>query len=304
MANRPYVGSRLTEPAATTSFKPPTLEQVEAHLAEHAIRLPSPWAVWAPLLALGGLLAVVMVVGGVAAMLLPWLALVGLFCYMLWRVRRARTLEQRVTQAQEMAMLRRYGPALKHAWRLVPMAVAAPGLYLRALTLMAHCLEQVKAYEQAIACFDALLEALPREHAGATHLRVHRAMAALGAERLLDADDELRSVRGVLAEQNQPAVTALYRLAELLQLVRTGHYDDALPGADDLLDELRPLGVEAGYGHALLALCYRESRSDRATEAPSHGALATLWWRRATTLLPAAELVDRFPEVAPLWEGR
>src|SRR5690606_10485087 len=110
---------------------------------------------------------------------------------------------------------------------------------------------------------DRLLDMLPQDHPGAIHLRIHRAIAALSAERLLDADEALRRLRNVTSDYARTPLAALYRFAELIQIVRTGHYDDALHEADTLLDALRPLGIEAGYGHALLALCYQQARGDR-----------------------------------------
>ncbi len=112
-------------------------------------------------------------------------------------------------------------------------------------------------------------------------------------------------------------VTAGFRLARLIQDVRTHHFADALETSDELIDELRPLGVEAGYGMALMALCYHQhhrrqaEHTDTDTDAASAGTggapdtagpsdAVARWWQRATLLLPAPVLVDRFPELKVL----
>jgi hypothetical protein len=76
--------------------------------------------------------------------------------------------------------------------------------------------------------------------------------------------------------------------------VRTNHFADAVEGCDGLLDELRPLGVDAGYGHALVALAYHHLAGAAAGEQ------AALWWSRATLLVAAPALLDRFAELRPL----
>ncbi|MFA9479926.1 hypothetical protein ACERK3_16705 [Phycisphaerales bacterium AB-hyl4] len=282
------------------NFTPPTTEQVETLLDEHPLRSPSPLAAWGPLIGLVALLVVVLVIGGIWGVILPWLGLGVLLGYLMLRMRRVRQVEQRVTRAQELAMLRHHQQALAMGWRLLPKSNTSPATYLRTMTLIGHCLEELKVYEGAIACFDRLLDVLPQEHPGAVHLRIHRAIAALGCERLLDADDGLSRLRGTMGQYPQSPLSALYRLADLIQAVRTGHYADPLREADTLLAELRPLGVEAGYGHGLMAVCYHHARPDASDE---HGRSrqreqSAMWWQRATTLLPSEALVARFPELA------
>lgn len=289
-------------------FSPPTTQQVEALLEAHPLRSPSPLVVWGPMAALGGVLALAVLAEGMLwGALLPLGGLALIFTYLMLRVRRVRQVEQRVGRAQELAMLRHHERALAMGWRLLPQADAAPGPYLRTMTLIGHCLEELKVYEGAIVCFDRLLSLLPNEHPGAVHLRIHRAIAALGCERLLDADEALSRLRGTMGEYAHTPLAALYRLADLIQAVRTGHYADPLAEADTLLEELRPLGVEAGYGHALLALCYRRAQPGEKGEAAwdERREQAATWWRRATALLPAEALVERFPELAamPAEEG-
>lgn len=257
--------------------------------------MPSPWAVRGPLVALGAALVIALVMGDVVALTLPWLALVGVVVYLAVRVWRQRGLERRATRVQELTLLRHHAEAVRRAWTLVPAVTRQPNLYVRCVALLSQCLEHLKAYDAAMVGYDKLLEHLPGDHPAAIQLRAHRAMAALHSHRLADADDTLRQLRGRVEPYAQTPIGATYRLAELTQAVRTNHYADALEEADRLLEELRPLGVEAGYGHALLALCHREDRSER--DEQDRRAAVERWWRRATLLLPEAALVDRYPEL-------
>lgn len=278
-----------------SDFTPPTPEQVAAHLQGHPPRMPSVWAVRAPLLVMGAALAVALVLGDVVALTVPWIALAGVFGYLTWRVRRQRGLEHRATRVQELTMLRHHAHAVRRAWALVPAVARQPNLYMRCVALLSQCLGQLKAYDAAIVGYDTLLEHLPSDHPGAVQLRAHRALAALHGDRLADADDTLRELRSHVEAYAHTPIGATCRLAELTQAVRTHHYSDPLERADAMLEELRPLGVEAGYGHALLALCHREDRSDR--DERKRRAEVDRWWRRATLLLPEAALLDRYPEL-------
>jgi len=135
------------------------------------------------------------------------------------------------------------------------------------------------------------------------HIGVSRANAALGADRLSDADDSIRRLRGAVEAFPDTTISATYRLAQLAQQVRTHHFAEGVKENDDLLDALRPLGVEAGYGHALMALCHYHdpTQGETADDATAHDA-AKQWWGRATLLLPSHTLLSRYPELKPLTE--
>ena len=316
MADEAYPATMSNNP-----FQPPAPEQVQAHLAAHEPRPASPWVVWGPLLGIGVAIVLAFVIGGPAALLVPWLGLGLVFGYLVWRVRRLRGLERQINETQELAMRRDHRPALVQAWRLIPRVSTQPSMYVRCVALLAHALDQFKAYEAALAAYDALIEKLPEEDPGSVHLRLHRSIAALMAEHLADADDALRRLAGQVLAGGESrdagggeggdgdgegggegggggGALATYRLAELIQRVRTHHFDDAAAASDNALQELRPLGVSAGFGHALLALSWRRARDlGDAAQRAQHSAT---WWQRATLLVPAATLVDRFPELAEL----
>lgn len=280
---------------------PPTPEQLSAHLDRHPPRAPAWWAARVPMVVMVATLVAALAIGGMWTLILPWVALLGVLIYLVARVKRMRRLEQQTTRVQEMVMLRQHEHALRRAWVLLPTLTAQPALYVRCLTLLAQCLHHVKAYDAAIVGYDCLLSHLPQDYPGAIQLRAQRALAAMHGDRLADADDTIRGLRSVVEPYAQTPIGATFRLAELTQSVRTHHYTDPLGRADQMLAELRPLGVDAGYGHALLALCHHEDRSER--DDADRREQVKLWWQRATTLLPEAALLAQYPELSALRES-
>lgn len=273
-------------------WRPPTPEALEAHLREFAAEPPPPWVQRAPLILLGVVVVLALVLQGPAAWLLPWLAFVGLLIYGRQKVTALRGFEKRLARAQELVMLRHHRPALRSAWRIIPELVNHPAQQHRAVAVLVHALDDIGAYETAIVAYDRLLDDLPRDHPGATHLKVQRAIASLFTHQLSDADDALRRLRASVEPLAKTPIGASYRFALLFHSVQTAHYAEAIEESGGLVEALRPLGVDAGYGHALLAWCFakrNDADRDDARQARS-------WWQRATTLLPASALQARFPE--------
>lgn len=283
----------MKNPPPPRSWNPPTAEALEAHLDAHPAEPPSPWVRRMPLIVLVVVVVLALTLGGPAAWLLPWIAFVGLIVYGGQRMRAVRRFDRRLTRAQELAMLRHHRPALRSAWRIIPELENHPAQQHRAVAVIAHVLDDLGAYDAAMVAYDRLLEDLPDGHPGAVHLKVQRVIAALSTHRLSDADDGLRRLRGTVEPFEKSPIGAAYRFALLYQSVQTAHYAEAIEESAGLVEALRPLGVEAGYGHALLAWCFGQ-RND---EAAGDAAQAALWWRRATTLLPAAAIAARFPEM-------
>ena len=269
----------------------PSAHQVAGHLGHHGLRRPSRLLSWLPLAAIVAVFVLSMTVRHVVTLIVPWLVLVGILAFGYgWR-RWLGHLEQRVTRAQELSMMRYHREALYAAWRLLPRVTTVPGMHGRVLTVLAHCLDQFKAYDAAIVAYDGLIEWLPPQHPGTVQLRIQRAIAQLQCGQLLDADDALRGLRGAVGTIGHTVTAAGFCLARLIQQVRTHHYADAVESAPMLLDNLRPLGVEAAYGHALMALSYSHLAD------PAAARHARMWWSRATLMIPAVALVDRFAEL-------
>ena len=274
----------------------PSAHQVADHLGRHGLRRPSRLLAWLPLAAIVAVFFLSMTVRHVVTLIAPWLVLVGILAFVYGRGRWLGHLEQRVTRVQELSMMRYHREALYGAWRLLPRVPTVPVMHGRVMTVLAHCLDQLKAYDAAIVAYDGLIEHLPPQHPGSVQLRVQRAIAQFQCGQLLDADNTLRGLRGAVATIGHTVTAAGFRLARLIQQVRTHHYADAVESAPTLLNDLRPLGVEAVYGHALMALSYSHLAD------PAAGRHARMWWSRATLMIPAAALVDRFAELDRLPE--
>jgi hypothetical protein len=120
---------------------------------------------------------------------------------------------------------------------------------------------------------------------------VQRLFALLAADRLVDADDELRRLRDLTETDEPNPLAAAMTLAQLWQRIVTNHFDDAAAMRHHLVEKLRPLGVEAGYGYALL----HHPAAHTSTTPIDADADAHTWWRRATLLLSPAALVHRLP---------
>lgn len=302
--------STPTSARGQDGFHPPSAQQVEHLLRACEPSRPSRLTLWLPAAALVVLL-LLMLRDPAGPMLLGLWLLLG--AWLLWSVSRARrrmTLERRAAAVQELAMLRRHAQALRAAWTLLPRLRARADLHGRIVAALGHCLEQLGAADAALEAFDFLIRHMPDAHPAARPIRVQRLFALLAADRLVDADDELRRLRDLAddpAAEPTPLSAAL-NFARLWQMVATNHFDDAAAMRARLVDQLRPLGVEAGYGYGLLAHALvnapRGGETDAARDAdhdPAHAAPreeAREWWRRATLLLAPSALAHRLPLLA------
>jgi len=281
----------------TRDFEPPRAEQVWTYLERHPATAPSRLTAWMPMIALGGAVMISWAATSGWLQILPWVILVLLLVWLTHRVRRVRQLEQQVTRVQELAMTRRYAPAMRLAWGLLPKVAVMPAIHGRLIAFMAHVLDQLRAYEAAVIAYEHLIHHLPVEHPGAVQLQIHCAIAQLAQDHLADADASLRHVRGHDEALRHPATAASLRLARLIQQVKTNHFAEAVESSTHLIADLRPLGIDAGYGHALVALAYHHLAVNNDATADAQ---AAPWWTRATLLLPVEALVERFAELSAL----
>ena len=252
--SRPY-NALMPAPAPTsTSIALPSPQQVREYLQAFPASGPPGWVTWTPLALLLGAMMLAMSHASAIAQLAPWAALAVLYFIVAARVKRMRLLEKKITLVQEMALTRRTRAAFDQAWSLLPALAISPELHSRAVAFIGHLLDQLKAYEAGIVAFDFLIDRLPTEHPASVQLRVHRAICQLACDHRADADDAIRRLRMLQEPLGASPVHAAYHFAVLMQCVRTRNYDDAVKRGDTLIDALRPLGVEAGYGYALMAL--------------------------------------------------
>jgi hypothetical protein len=203
-------------------------------------------------------------------------------------------------------MIRRYREALGQAWDLIPASRTKPELHGRAVTVIAHILGEMGKDEAAEVAYSYLMDRLPADHPLTLRLRVQRAVAALCSGRLADGDEALRKVRGAAESSSDPTLAAAVRMARLVQDVQTGHYADAINEAEQTETALMPLGIEAAYGHGLLALCFHHlaERDPSADESKKQqlAERAKSLWDKATLLIPASALVYRHPDLRALLE--
>ncbi len=295
----------MPRPSNPNVFDPPTADQLTRHLARHpAVQVGA-------LQQRGPVLAVIAVVGlGLLLMgqpgfaLLPLLGLLALMAYLSGQARSAAELQQRAVRAWELAMIRRHREALIQAWELLPACRTKPELHGRAVTVIAHVLGELGKDEAAEVAYGYLMDRLPPGHPLALRLRLQRATAALTGGRLADGDEILRKLRSQAEASEDKPLAAAYRMAKLVQDVQTGHYADAVNESQNTEKALIPLGVEAGYGYALLALCHHqlaEHASDQDdTLKADRTERANKLWDKATLLIPAAALVYRYPALEKL----
>lgn len=285
-------------------FAPPTAEELRAYLEKHAPRGMGRHRPWLPLLAMATAMAVLVAAEEGWAALGALGVLAGLVGLSAAQRRRVLGLEREVAKVHELALQRQWARAMAGAWGLLPRLRGLPDLFARTTAFFAYGLDEQGAFEAAIVGYDFLLRHLPAEHPGAMLLMIQRAMAQLAVDRLTDADDALRRLRH-LEQWPGSGLSAAYRLAVLRQMVRTQHYADAAGLEDRLIERLRPLGVEAGYGYGLMALAKWRLASEGAgagagAELESRGEGAEEWWRRATLLLPVEALVRKFADLRPV----
>lgn len=248
-------------------FKPPSAAQVRSLLERNPPREASRALMWVPLIALSLAVALAMSAQGAAALLLPWVFLGIFYGFLAWRGRGARSVEHDSLRVQDLIIARKHADSLRQAWKLLPRVATQPELYARAIAAIGLNLDRLGAYEAAIVAYDGLLAHMPEQHPVAIQFRIQRAMAHLADDQLLDADNALRKLRGTADAQPGSPTAAYFRLAVLSQQTATGHYEDALASEAALIEELRVIGIDAGFGYALMALSLRNVADARVRNA-------------------------------------
>ena len=236
--------------------------------------------------------------------------------------------QQTLAQMEDRLALKHTPAVAAAATQLLARPMRSPENRLRAILLLATALARLDQQEDAIALYDQLLDHERVGGPGAAIIRVARAMALLRADRLFDADRAISDLRQRLKRPaafqrpiaavavdysedaaDQPAglidagerpelpgddrqLFAATRLVELYRDIKTGHAEDALTLFETDRDALRDalghryaevLGLTAAAHHAL-------GHYEKAAEA----------FAAATTLLPAVELVRKYPELNAL----
>jgi tetratricopeptide (TPR) repeat protein len=308
----------------TTTLSPPAQlpdeKQVREWLTAHRLQPASPWA-FIGVTAL--LIFAVFMLGmgdqsGVSQFITIMLG-VGVILFVISRARKIRNAETDSRRVHELTVTRQWRDAFELAWKTIPGVTQMPEQYARTLACMAYSLDQLKRYDSAIYSYKLLLEVLPSDHSFVTQVQTHMAIAMLANDELSDADDRLRKLR-LQAGRQTPVLKALISLADLIQITRTYHYADALAIEQNAEEMFRPLGVEAGFGYALLAyarqqLAEREIKQSAVADftqslepgqeqpmppGQAHLQAADQLWGKATLLVSPQRIVDRFPMLSTL----
>ncbi|MEM1212076.1 MAG: hypothetical protein AAGI68_07235 [Planctomycetota bacterium] len=294
------------------AFTPPTAEQWAEHLRRHDLGRSTSGGGSSGLGLLSKLPVVLLVGVGVLGLMLfvsgerggllvlLWVTLVGLMVWGAWRGRRMRGLEREIREMDDLGVLRDWAGALSIGWRLLPRVRGQPGAWAKVVAIMGRGLAEVGAWGASMVSVETLLGRLPAEHPAGAGLRLSRAVLALRLDRLGDADDDLRRVRRMLGEMDpinggsdtlpfrpgeREGLAAGFAYAGLVQDVVTHHFAEGVERGDRLVERLRPMGMEAGYGYGLMALCHwKVGDADGARR----------WWTRAVLLVPSKALVRRY----------
>lgn len=283
----------------TKPFSPPTPDQVTSYLARHFVTGPSRWVTWLPAMLLGAAVLLAFSWSNHALTLLIWVLLVGVFVSTMVRANAIKHVEKQLSNVQEFTLRRNHTQALRVVWKLIPQLRALPQMHAKAVALLAHNLQFVRAYDASAVAFGHVIDKLPEEHPAAIQLRVEQVMTLLASDQLTDADNTLRRLRYVLDKFPGTVISAGYTLGELYQRVRTNHFQDILDSRAGVTERLRPLGIDAAAGYAMIALaCFHMRQTDAQLLSQ-----ATLWWDRACLLMSPQAMVGRFEELAAIQRG-
>ncbi len=286
-----------------------------------------------PLAAIGLALAFALFGPPLLGTLAPWLALGGVAIAAVRRARTAKRQAEALRRAEELGRLRRPADAFFAADALLDELVHEPGPSAGCVHLMARSLQALRRPDACRVATEVLLDRLPPHHPARAGVLLNRAIAEFESDRLADGDGTLGRVRSLMEvraeepaedtpwiDEKEPSgddtgdrrvglplpaadrsaaeeARAALRAARLIQSVMTYHAADAVADAEAAGGAeacFRPLGVDAGFAHGLLAWCHLKLHDAEGTAAA---------WSRATLLVPANALVHRFPRLGEVAEA-
>ena len=281
-------------------FSPPTVDQINKHLARYAPRISRMWINQLPLILLILAAVLTLIAGNVLTAILPWMLLIGVLIYTRLRVVRTRNIQRDVQQVHDWTQLGEHVQATRAIWRLLMITQLMPEVHGRLVALMALNLDKLTAYASAEVTYDYLIQRMPTDHPGSVQLQLQRTILQLFNDELSTADTNLRKLRPIAMEHPDTPICAMYAYGSLLQQIQTFHYADAVAeNKDKLVAQLRPLGIEAGHGYGLMAWSYYQL-SLRSPDDLSLMEQAKNWWRKANLLLSSKVLIQRQPDLKQL----
>jgi tetratricopeptide (TPR) repeat protein len=208
--------------------------------------------------------------------------------YFVGTVRRHKAELAMAEAAAELVRLRRWPQAGLALEQVLSNPTRTHTVRAQALVSLATVLARYHRFDDAIAVQDHLIDSDRIDPDTSFRLRAARAMAMLRQDHLVDADramSELRRLEGT-------GESAGLALVEIYRDVKTGHPAEAIDVFQTKLPSLRDqLGHRAADAYALTARAFQQlGRDAEAADA----------WAKATLLVPALELVRRYPEVEPV----
>lgn len=281
-------------------FTPPSVEQISKHLQRYAPRISRMWINQLPLILLILAAVLTLFAGNALTAILPWMLLIGVLIYTRLRVVRTRNIQQNVQQVHDWTQLGEHVQATRAIWKLLMTTQLMPEVHGRLVALMALNLDKLTAYNAAEATYDYLIQRMPTDHLGSVQLQLQRTILQLFNDELSTADTNLRKLRPIAMEHPNTPISAMFIYASLLQQIQTYHYADAVDeNKDQLVKQLRPLGIEAGHGYGLMAWSYYQL-SLRTPDDLSLIEQSKNWWRKANLLLSSKILIQRQPDLKQL----
>ncbi|MBN1491816.1 MAG: hypothetical protein JXA69_18030 [Phycisphaerae bacterium] len=226
-----------------------------------------------------------------AAFLLPQAVLLSILVWLWRRTRLQKRTSYLATAVWEAIRLKDWPQAESLVSELLARPIRSFATRAQSLMALVAVAEEQQQYDAAQHVLEAILMD-PQTNAGQRFVaQVALAGTLLRTQQLTDAVNLIeRLARVGLPEP----LRAQIELLSLLRYVVMGQTDDAVAQADERCAMFRRhLGTRAGYGYGLLSVAF-----DRAGQPER----AAAYWRDATLLLRADEIVHRFAEAQPVAE--
>jgi len=203
-------------------------------------------------------------------------------------VRKARAEHAAVAALEELIQLRRWPDAGLILQSLLARPARSPVSRAQALIYLAMVLTRYHRFEDSVLVHDYVLENIPLDDATDHGTRLARALSLLREENLLDADRAIAELR----RNSRGMESAGLALVEMYRDVKTGHPAEAI----EIFQERLP-AMRRQLGHRLADAWVLAARAYDMLNRPADAQAA---FENATLLTPLAELIRRYPEVAPL----
>jgi len=231
-------------------------------------------------------------VPGIVTLLLPWCLVLSLLAMGYSRAKRLRRQRAIINEAWQHVQLEAWSDAQPLLDEAMQHSVPIPADRCQAFVVLAALAEKANRYDSAALIYERLLLERIGDALQLQQIQIALAAAKLRNEELTDGItlvDRLERLPMPLP------LKAVHTLVRLYQQVFMGQFEDAVADASDRRALFRRyLSTRAGYGYALLAAAMHHlKRPQEAAEC----------WRDATTLVPAAKLLDEYSFLSPVAEA-